>query len=76
MLTVGLIGLRYLSTGGTQCKHSAHCTDTGGGETSEKAGGTRPAKAARIEVKPAPKPKGPTSAQRYIIIQHSLLASW
>ncbi|DBB09605.1 hypothetical protein WJX82_001287 [Trebouxia sp. C0006] len=51
------------ATGGMQCKHGAHCTDTDGGGASEKAGAPRPAKAARIEVKPVPKPKGPTSAQ-------------
>ncbi|DBA82837.1 hypothetical protein WJX77_000693 [Trebouxia sp. C0004] len=50
------------ATGATQCKHTAHCTDTGEG-ASQKVGGARPAKAARVEVKPALKPKGPTSAQ-------------
>ncbi|KAL0037418.1 hypothetical protein WJX79_007009 [Trebouxia sp. C0005] len=51
------------ATGGTQCEYTTHCIDTAGAKPSEKAQGTRPAKAARIEVKPAPKPKDPTSAQ-------------
>ena len=56
--------------GGAQSKYRApaHSCDTGGDESSQaKAGSTRPAKAARVEVKPTAKAKGPTTALRYAL---------